>query len=67
MRNSTFILVAGFLLLLLTSAANAQVTALRFGKLVDGHGGVISDAVVIVEGTRISKVGSGDTTMPTGA
>jgi imidazolonepropionase-like amidohydrolase len=33
------------------------VTALRFGKLIDGRGGVINDAVVIVRGNRIESVG----------
>jgi imidazolonepropionase-like amidohydrolase len=37
-------------------AADA-ITALRFGKLIDGRGGVINDAVVIVRGNRIESVG----------
>ena len=40
-----------------TSSASAQVTAIRFGRLVDGRGGVIPNAVVIVAGDRIRAVG----------
>jgi imidazolonepropionase-like amidohydrolase len=46
------------------SAADAQVTALRFGQLVDGHGQVLHGAVVVVEGAKITSVG---TTVPPGA
>jgi imidazolonepropionase-like amidohydrolase len=35
----------------------ASVVALRFGKLVDGRGGVVSNAVVIVEGDRVRAAG----------
>lgn len=52
------------LLFLAAAATHAQITALRFGRLVDGHGGVLADAVVVVEGERISKVGSGDAAVP---
>jgi imidazolonepropionase-like amidohydrolase len=54
------------LLALLTSAssAHAPVTAIRFGRLLDGHGGVVKDAVVVVDGERISKVGAGDGAVP---
>jgi imidazolonepropionase-like amidohydrolase len=41
-------------------------TAIRFGRLVDGKGGVTRDAVVVVEGERITRVGSGDTAVPAG-
>jgi len=33
------------------------VTALRFGSLIDGHGQVIKDPVVVVDGEKIVKVG----------
>jgi imidazolonepropionase-like amidohydrolase len=36
------------------------IKAIRFGTLVDGKGGLIKDAVVIVEGDRVKSVGSGD-------
>jgi len=40
---------------------------IRFGALVDGTGRVIQDAVVVVEGDRIARVGSGDGAVPAGA
>ena len=51
-----------FLFLLLFLAAptywlHAQVKALRFGKVINGKGNVISDAVVIVKADRIVSVG----------
>jgi imidazolonepropionase-like amidohydrolase len=48
-------------------AAAAEVTAVRFGQLVNPPGDVVRDAVVIVEGDRITKVGSGDAAVPAGA
>src|ERR1039457_7646947 len=45
----------------------AQTRALRFGSLVDGKGGVLSDAVVVVEKDRIVSVGSGTAAIPAGA
>lgn len=50
-----------------SSAASAQVTAIRFGRLVDPHGDVRRDAVVIVEKDRVTKVGTGDAAVPAGA
>jgi imidazolonepropionase-like amidohydrolase len=35
----------------------AQTTALRFGRLLDGSGAVVRDAVVLVDGDRITAVG----------
>ncbi len=63
-------LLAAFALilaLLTTDAAAAQITAVRFGQLVNGPGDVVRDAVVIVEGERITKVGAGDAAVPAGA
>jgi imidazolonepropionase-like amidohydrolase len=45
--------------------AGAQV--LRFERLVHGDGSVIKDAVVVVAGDRIIRVGSGDRAVPAGA
>ncbi len=45
----------------------AQTTAVRFGRLVDGQGKVIQDAVIVVDGDRISKVASGDAAIPPNA
>ena len=42
-------------------------TALRFGSLVDGTGRVMQDAIVVVQGDRIVRVGSGDAAVPGGA
>ena len=48
--------------------AASVVTALRFGKLVDGRGGVIPNAVVIVEGDRVRAAGSASRVLvPAGA
>src|SRR4051794_15398538 len=41
--------------------------AIRFGKLVDGSGKVHTNAVVVVESDRITRVGSGDAAVPSGA
>jgi imidazolonepropionase-like amidohydrolase len=60
MRRLTLIL--GF-----ATCAQAQVTAVRFGRLIDARGEVHRDAVVVVEHDRITKVGSGDTAVPAGA
>jgi imidazolonepropionase-like amidohydrolase len=48
-------------------AASGQVTAVRFGRLVDGRGGVQTDAVIIVKGDRVSSIGTGDKAVPSGA
>ena len=49
-------------------AADTQaVRAFRFGRLVDGTGRVIVDAVVVVAGDRVTAVGSGDAAIPAGA
>ena len=55
------------LVALLAAHAHAQTTAVRFGQLVDGTGAVRRDAVVVVEGERIVRVGSGDAAVPSGA
>jgi imidazolonepropionase-like amidohydrolase len=56
------------LLALPSPRAGAQeTTALRFGKLVDGRGGIVRDAVVVVKGDRVTQVGTGDAAVPAGA
>jgi len=40
-------------LLLLPVAAQAATTAIRFGTLIDGKGGVVKGAVVVLDGERI--------------
>jgi imidazolonepropionase-like amidohydrolase len=44
--------------------AAAEVTAIRFGQLMDGQGRVVRNAVVVVEGEKVTAVG---TTVPAGA
>jgi imidazolonepropionase-like amidohydrolase len=50
-----------------SSRAAAPVKVIRFGKLVDGTGKVITDAFVVVEGDRIKSVGAGKPSIPAGA
>ncbi len=59
---------AGLALFLCLAAApaRAQTSALRFGRLWDGTR-VMTDAVVVVEGQRITAVGTGDAAVPPGA
>jgi imidazolonepropionase-like amidohydrolase len=63
--------VSRFLAALLPFVASAtaagETTALRFGRLVNPPADVVRDAVVVVEGERIVKVGSGDAAVPAGA
>ena len=49
------------------AAGAPAVRALRFGRLVDGTGRVIADAVVTVTGDRVTAVGTGDAAVPPGA
>lgn len=53
--------------LLLPALSYAQVTAVRFGRLIDGQGKVLQNAVIVVEGERIAKVGAGDAAVPPNA
>jgi imidazolonepropionase-like amidohydrolase len=52
--------------LTMASLAEAQTKAVRFGKLWDGSM-VIVDAVVVINGDRITSVGSGNGAVPAGA
>jgi imidazolonepropionase-like amidohydrolase len=47
--------------------ASAATIALRFGKLIDGGGRLVTNAVVIVDGDRITSVGPATTPIPAGA
>ena len=58
---------AALTLALSASAASAQLTAIRFGKLLDGNGRVVRDAVVVVDGDKIASVASGGRAVPLGA
>jgi imidazolonepropionase-like amidohydrolase len=63
-------LIALFITLACAFPAQAQTSAptraLRFGKLWDGSK-VITDAVVVVNGDRITAVGTGNSALPAGA
>jgi imidazolonepropionase-like amidohydrolase len=50
-----------------STIASAQVTAIRLGRLIDPHGDVRKDAIVIVEKDKVTKVGTGDAMIPAGA
>ncbi len=52
------------LLLSWLPSITAASTALRFGKLINGNGQVIPDAVVVVDGERIVSVSAGDASIP---
>ena len=64
MIRRTFL--ALFVTVLAASAAQAQTRAIRFGKLWDGSR-TIDDAVVVVDGDRITAVGNGINAVPRGA
>ena len=49
------------------TGAQAQVTAIRFGRIIDARGEIHRDAVIVVERDRIAKVGTGDAAVPAGA
>jgi imidazolonepropionase-like amidohydrolase len=44
-----------------------NVKAIRFGKLIDGTGKVLTNSIVIVKGDRIQSILSGDSQTPQGA
>ena len=56
------------LLFLATSPeALAATGAIKFGKLVDGIGGVFTNAIVILEDDRVQSVATGNASIPSGA
>ena len=60
--------VATILLFLATSStAVAATKAIKFGKLVDGTGRVLTNAVVTVDDDRVRSVASGNVAIPSGA
>jgi imidazolonepropionase-like amidohydrolase len=66
-RLAAAALVAAALAAPAAPAAAQQPTAVRFGRLVDGRGAVVRDAVVVVEGDTVARVGRGDAAVPAGA
>lgn len=62
--SAAFLFLAVVLFVWPTSRAAAPLKALRFGKLVDGTGKVLTNAVVIVENDRIQSVSTGASAIP---
>jgi len=60
-------LITVFLFLAAPLPALAATKAVKFGKLVDGTGRVLTNAVVIVDGDRVQSVTSGNASIPSGA
>ena len=60
-----YVCSAALLSVLTPHAAAAQQHAIRFGRLWDGSK-TIADAVVVVDGERVVRVGSGDSDVPSG-
>ena len=65
-RGCSLLLICLACLCLPSQEAGAQTRALRFGKLWDGTR-VVDDAVVVIEGDRITRVTSGPGDVPAGA
>ncbi|MFM8909093.1 MAG: amidohydrolase family protein, partial [Gemmatimonadota bacterium] len=57
MRLSSLLLVAGLCTATLLPAQSAPVTALRADRVIIGDGTQIPNAVVLVQGERITAVG----------
>ena len=66
MRFLKFFLVLAFGAALPAQAAPAKITVLKAARLLDGRGGVISPAVVLIDGDRITDAGA-DLKVPAGA
>ena len=65
MRRARVLVVLFFLAT--SSTAVAATKAIKFGKLVDGTGRVLTNAVVIVDDDRVRSVASGNVPIPNGA
>ena len=65
MRGVSVLVVLSFLATF--SPAFAATKAIKFGKLIDGNGGVFTNAVVIVEDDRVRSVASGNASIPSAA
>ena len=48
------------------ATAQSATKAIRFGKLVDGSGGVLTNAVVVIEGDRIKSITRSGASLPAG-
>jgi imidazolonepropionase-like amidohydrolase len=60
-------LLAVLFFLAASSAAQAPTTLIRFGRLVDGTGRVLTNAVVVVEDDKVQSVTTGNPPIPAGA
>src|SRR6185369_14952378 len=58
---------AVLLVVLLAVPAMAATKAIKFGKLVDGTGRVLTNAIVIVDNDRITAVSTASSAIPAGA
>jgi len=67
MRGLFVVLLSILLCGVLASEADAATKAIKFGKLVDGTGRVLTNAIVIVENDRITAVTTAATAVPAGA
>jgi imidazolonepropionase-like amidohydrolase len=57
--------LAGIVLVIVFQVSGGfAATVIRFGKLVDGSGKVLTNAIVVVDGQRIKSVGTSDATIP---
>jgi imidazolonepropionase-like amidohydrolase len=61
------LLFCGFFLGWQASLAMAATTVLRIGRLVDGKGQIIDNAVVVIENNLIASVGESTASIPAGA
>ena len=61
------ITLLALLFVLAASQAAAATKVIRFGKLIDGTGRVVTNAVVIVEDDRVQRVATGNVPIPPGA
>src|SRR5687767_124699 len=62
-------MLAGVLLVFVIETLDgfAATKAIRFGKLVDGTGKVLTNVIVIVDGDRIKSVGTAESAIPAGS
>jgi adenine deaminase len=64
MRKARVLVI--LLFLATSSTALAATKVIKFGKLIDGTGGVFTNAVVFVEDDRVQRVATGNASMPSG-
>jgi imidazolonepropionase-like amidohydrolase len=67
LRTLLFLTVIGWGVSSFAQTGTQSIKAIRFGKLIDGTGKVLTNALVIVKGDRIESVSSGGSQVPSGA